>query len=96
MSNKNQSKNYSKMRKNVKVFRNSLNVTFTILLLVAGILFKSVPFLIASLLVGVATAVLLKVDTDEKIKEQVDYVNMARKITNKMSGKSHTKKRRKK
>lgn len=96
MSNNNQSKNYRKIRKNVKVFRNSLNITFTILLLILGMLLKSIPFLIASIVVGGVTAFLLKMDNDEKTKEQVEYVNMARKMTNKMSGKSSTKKRSKK
>lgn len=94
MDDNTRAKKYYKMKKNVKIFRNSLNITFTALLILGGILFESIAFIMSAVAIGAISAYLLKQDYDEKTKEEVEYENRARALTNKMSGKNNKSKKK--
>lgn len=87
---------YDIIQRNIKTFRNSLNITFTVILMIGGILFKHMLFIVAALIIGTFTAYTMKKDYDAKVQAEIEYANRARELTNKMSGKKATKSKKKK
>lgn len=87
---------YDMIQRNIKIFRNSLNITFTVLLIIGGILFKNILFILAAMAIGGFTFYVMKKDHDEKVQAEIEYVKRARELTNKMGGKKHTKSKKKK
>lgn len=86
---------YDIIQRNIKTFRNSLNMTFTVILILGGILFKHILFILAAILIGGFTIYTMKKDYDAKVQAEIEYVNRARQLTNKMSGKKATKSKKK-
>lgn len=87
---------YDIIQRNIKTFRNSLNITFTVILILGGIIFKHMLFIVAAILIGGFTAYTMKKDYDAKVEAEIEYANRARELTNKMSGKKATKRKKKK
>lgn len=87
---------YDIIQRNIKTFRNSLNITFTVILILGGILFRHMLFILAALLIGGYTTYTMRKDHDAKVQAEIEYANRARELTNKMSGKKATKSKKKK
>lgn len=96
MRNNTKETKYDMIQRNIKIFRNSLNITFTVFLIIGGILFKHILFIVGAMAIGGFTFYVMKKDHDEKVKAEIEYVRRARELTNKMGGKKHTKSKKKK